>query len=218
MHPHPPGAGYIAMPAGGPSVYPPQYQNVPVAPPQDFSWGTQPRHDLIGNRMAANAGAFISQVPTGAEAAMQAAGAGVMLGSLLRQKTYFPGMVGMSMLDPSYAAMEAGGAAWGATAAMGGTALGTAGRVAIAGTAGLGVGALVAGGWEGVKFGTRNIYSGFQQTAQAARMTQGFSFFNGAGNLGRGFSSQESARFGDQLRRMDLADPFTTFGEMGRAT
>lgn len=185
---------YGTVPEPGPSQYPAQ-----------FSYASEPRHDLIGNRMAAHVGSGIGMLP-----GMIGAGAGMastasMVGGVMGWRT--PSFVrGLSMLDPTTAALEAGSA--------------TMARYGVA--AGLGVGAAAGGvvvaGMAAIKYASDQSVRGFQQASLISQHTSNFGFMSGSGRLGRGFSTTDSLAFGDTLRGIDRNDPFTSFGDVTKAT
>jgi len=178
-----PSQGIGFAPAIGQSQYPPA-----------FNYGMQPGPTMQSRGLGAMGGA-ISAAPTLASGVIGGAGLMSMFG------VGGAGTAALGNMDPLGAAWSAGGRV------MGGGAM-TGGRMMAAGAAGLGVGALAMGAWEGAKFGTGQVVEGMRQQQALQGMLGGAQFLNPMAATGRGFGAGDVSQVGQAIRGM--RDPFTS--------
>lgn len=198
----------MPAPVPGPSQYPPQF---------DFGVRGQGVMPVVGSNVAmAGIGAIppaISGVGLMAGNVQGIGWMGHMAGIGAGTRLMNSGMLtGMSRLDPMSSMMlgafTGGEAAWGMGA-------GAVARGALGGA--LGFGGLmnpVTLGAMGATFGIGQMHHGFTQQQGINSQLGGMQFINPGAQFGRGFSSANMMQFGNVMRSMDHADPFTTMRDM----
>lgn len=181
------GGGQV-VPAPGPSQYPPQFS---YGLPQGYGQFSGP---------ASHLGGLVGQLPSAISGISAAAG----IGSIFAPKSMT--LMGLSMLDPTSAAIQAGISVYGRGAGLGASGM-------AAGVAGLGV----AAGLEGMRWSSQQVMTGMAEHRQLGGQLGAFSFANPAASMGRGFSASQTRQIGSMMRELDAADPFTQMRDLNQS-